>query len=176
MPPFLPSSLAWPRSFHPPQLAPTLFLLAFVGADWWGVHRLSPQDVLLGYIVFAKNWIWMLLGAACTLWFTLLPPTYYTLCPFPRLACWPPMEIESALPAASCLPCSSLSGLKTCTRLSKPNAKAPLAHVHYFSLSFPRASPLPHQPCVSLRLSDLLTFVSLSPQDRSSPNSPISDS
>lgn len=124
-----------------------------------GVHRLSPQDVLLGYPGFAKNWIWMPLGGACTLWFTLLPSTYYTLRPFPRLPCWPLMEIESALPAASCLPCSSLSGLKTCTRLSKPNVKAPLAHVHYFSLSFPRASPLPHQPCVSLRLSDLLTYV-----------------
>lgn len=120
------------------------------------------------------HWIcsWMTFGGACLLWFTLLPSTYYILRPFPHLLCWPLMEIESALPATSCLPCSSLSGLKAWTRLSKPNLNAIPTHAPWSPLFF-GASHVPHRDHISTmsphtpppRLSGLCTCVTPFPQD-----------
>lgn len=111
----------------------------------------------------------MTFGGACLLCFTLLPSTYTVLRPFPHLLCWLLMEIEAALPATTRLPCSSLSGLKARTRLSKPNLSALPTHVPWSPLFF-GASHVPHGDPISTmspppRLSGLCLCVTLFPQD-----------
>lgn len=77
-------------SFYPPQLASFLSPLALARADQLGACSLSPQDLLLGYLEFAKankqN------GSGCLYvglipsanQFPPLPSIYYILCPFPQ--------------------------------------------------------------------------------------------